>query len=430
VSLKTLIKGVSLWSSAGFIHEQDVLIGDGRLLRIGRGLAETNAVTIDGRGWVGLPGLVDLHSHLGEPGREDRETLESGLLAAAWGGFTAVLGMPDTDPALDSETGIGYVLRRGDLIRGARILVCAAATKGRNGKELAELGRLQSAGAAAAGDAKPIRDASIVRRILEYTRMLDIPVLIEARDEGLSSGGVAHEGIQGGWLGLSGIPASAEWIALARDLLLAEEAGGRIHVQGVSTGRSLALIREAKSRGVRVSAECSFHHLILDDGALADYDTAKKLMPPLRPRRDVEALIEGVKEGVIDCVVTDHTPITPEEKDVEFDYAPFGAAGYEAALVALHTHLVRPGLLSWSELANATSLRPRAALGIEQPQFVDGERCDMVLFNPEPEYTLDAATWKSKARNTPFDGTRVVGRVEGVFLGDQVFGPLETEVEA
>lgn len=430
MSLRALIKGVSLWSMAGFIHEQDVLIVDGRLARIGRGLAGGSARVIDGRGWIALPGLVDLHGHLGEPGREERETLESGLLSAAWGGFTAVLAMPDTDPPLDSETGVGYVLGQGARARGARALVCAAATKGRKGEELAELARLRSAGAAAAGDAGPIADAAIVRRLLEYAKMLDMPVLIEARDERLSSGGVAHEGAEAGWLGLAGIPSSAEWVALARDLLLAEEAGGRLHVQGVSTGRSVALIREAKSRRARVSAECNFHHLILDDGALADYDTSKKLMPPLRPRRDVEALIEGVKEGVVDCIVTDHTPIAFEEKNVEFDYAPFGAAGYEAALVALHTHLVRPGLLTWSELASAMSVRPRALLGLEQPQMSEGETCDMLLFNPEPEWVVDPGAWKSKARNTPFAGATMRGRVEGVFLGDQLFGPLESEATA
>lgn len=430
MSLKALIKGVSLWSLAGFVHEQDVLIADGRLARIGRGLAAGGAAVIDGRGWVALPGLVDLHAHLGEPGREDRETLEAGLLSAAWGGFTAVLAMPDADPPLDSETGVGYVLRRGGVARGARIMVCAAATKARSGKELAELGRLKAAGAVAAGDAKPMSDAAIVRRLLEYASMLDMPVMIEARNEGLSSGGVAHEGTVAGWLGLAGIPASAEWVALARDLLLAEEAGGRLHVQGVSTERSVALIDEAKARGVRVTAECGFHHLIMDDGALLDYGTNKKLMPPLRPKRDVEALIEGVKSGVVDCIVTDHTPLTPEEKHVEFDYAPFGAAGFESALPAIHTRLVRPGLLSWSELVNAASLGPRTVLGMDHPQFNEGERCDMLLFNPEPEYVLDPGPWKSKARNTPFSGMRVTGRVEGVFLEDQLFGPLGSEVGA
>ena len=430
MSSKTLVKSVSLWSMAGFIHEQDLLIDDGRLARVGRGLAAPGAAVVDARGWVAIPGLVDLHCHLGEPGQEERETLETGLLSAAWGGFTAVLAMPDVDPPLDSDTGIGYVLQKGASARGARVFACAAATKGRKGKELAELARLRAAGASAAGDAAPIQDAAIVRRLLEYAGMLDMPVLIEARDESLAGGGVAHEGIEAGWLGLAGIPASAEWVALARDLLLAEEAGGRLHVQGVSTGRSVSLLREAKARGVRATAECSFHHLILDDAALADYGTNKKLMPPLRPRRDVESLIEGVKEGVVDCIVTDHTPLTAEEKDVEFDYAPFGAAGFEAALPALYTHLVRPGLLSWSELVSAVSLRPRAVLGLALPQFNEGERCDLVLFNPEVEQAVDPAGWKSKARNTPFAGERLFGRVEGVFIGGEVFGPLEAEVRA
>lgn len=419
---RLLIKGGVLWSEAGPVHECDLLVEGGRLLRLGKGLADRAARVVPAHGWLILPGLVDLHVHLGEPGREDRESLESGLAAAAWGGFTAVLAMPDTDPPADRPSDVRYLIDRSASIAGAEILVCAALTKGRQGKELAELAALKEAGAVAAADARPVADARVMRRALEYTRMLSLPVFSEARDESLAHGGSAHEGEVADWLGLPGIPAAAEWVALARDLLLAESTGGRLHVQGVSTRRSVELLRDAKERGVKVTAECSLYHLIMTDESLKSYDTNAKVLPPLRPREDVDALLEGVREGVIDCIVSDHTPLTLEEKSREFDYAEFGAAALEAVLPVIHTELVERGLLTWHDVVEALSRRPRQVLGLAQQRFVEGEGCAFTLFNPDVEGTVDPSTWRSKARNTPLAGRAVKGRVEGVYTRGRALG--------
>ena len=425
-----LIKGAVIFTEAGPVHDCDLLIAEGRVARMGRGLADRKAQVVQAAGWLVLPGLVDLHVHLGEPGREDRETLRTGLEAAAWGGFTSVLTMPDTEPPVDRESDVQYLLGRSARLPGARALVCCALTKGRRGEELAELAGMKAAGAVAAGDAKPVRDARVVRRALEYARMLDLPVFTEAQDEDLSRGGVAHEGEVGGWLGLAGIPAASEWVALARDMLLAESTGGRLHVQGVSTRRSVDLIRAAKARGVNVTAECPFHHLILTDEALGSYDTATKLLPPLRTADDAAALAEGIREGIIDCIVSDHTPATREEKDVEFDYAAFGAAGLEALLPALHTELVRKGALTWNDVIDALSRRPRRILGLPQPAFAEGEACEITLFNPDVDDVIEPERWRSLARNTPLAGRTVKGRVEGIFAGGVARGRWAEEVGA
>lgn len=423
MSSPLLLKGVRLWNGKEFV-EEDVLVRDGRIARRGRGLHDPAARTVELHGVLALPGLVDVHVHVGEPGREDRESVATALAAAARGGFTRILVMPDTQPPVDEERAVAYLLRRSEEAGLAQAAVCGALTKGREGKELAELARLVEAGARALGDAGPVADASVLLRALEYSRLLPVPVLVEAREPGLAEEGSAHEGEVATRLGLAGIPAAAEWTALARDLLLAETTGARLHVQGVSTARSLELVEEAKGRGVRVSVECSFHHLLLDHSALEGYDTSVKLMPPLRERSDVEALIEGVRRGLVDCIVTDHTPFTVEEKSVEFDYAPFGAAGLEAALAALHTRLVLPGALTWADLVRAMSERPRSLLGLPPVEFAEGSVCEMTLFDPGAVWRLEPSSMRSMAKNTPFLGERFVGAVIGTIAGGRLTGEL------
>lgn len=425
---KLLIKGASVWTDGEFAHETDLLIEDGRIARIGRGLAAPAARAVDARGWLLLPGFVDLHAHLGEPGRDDRESLESGLEAAGWGGFTQVLAMPDTEPPIDDEAGVLYLLAKGARLGGPRLHVCGAATRGRQGKAMAELGQMFDAGALAFGDAAPLEDGALLRRILEYARMLGAPLLLPAEDETLAAGGLVHDGPVGSRLGLAGIPHAAEWTGLARALLFAEGFQGRIHVQGVSTARSVEMLAEAKRRGIAATAECSFHHLLMNDEALDDYDTSKKLKPPLRPQSDVEALIEGVRSGAVDCIVTDHTPATPEEKAVEFDQAPFGAAGLEAALPALYDRLVAPGILSWSDLVRAMSESPRRVLGLALPLVGEGEVCEFTLFDPEGETRIEPERWKSRGRNTPFKGVAFQGRVEGILVGARAAGPIKERI--
>ena len=426
MSSPLLLKGVLVWDGEGFT-EEDLLIRDGRIARRGRGLSEPSARTLRLPGVLVLPGLVDAHVHVGEPGREDRESVATALAAAARGGFTRVLFMPDTDPPVDDEHAVAFLLRRSQEAGCARAGVCAALTKRREGKELAELVQLVEAGALALGDAGPVSDASVLLRAFEYSRLVPVPLFVEARETSLAADGVAHEGEVATRLGLAPIPPAAEWTALARDLILAEVSGGRLHVQGISTARSLQMVQEAKARGVRVSAECGFHHLLLDHRALAGYDASVKLLPPLREPADVEALVEGVRRGVIDCIVTDHTPFTPEEKSVEFDYAPFGAAGLEVALAALHTRLVRPGILGWADIVRAMSEGPRRVLGLPPARLTEGSPCEITLFDPGREWRLEPQMLRSKARNTPFLGERFVGAVVGTIVDGQPTGEALTE---
>lgn len=422
MSSKLLIKGASVWRGGDFSPATDLLIDAGRIARLGQGLADPKARVIDAADWIVLPGLVDLHAHLGEPGHETRESIHSGLLAAAAGGFTHVLAMPDTNPPVDNEATVEFLRQRGELAQAATLHVCGALTKGREGTELAELAHLVGAGAKALGDARYVRDPSMMRRALLYARMLGVPVMAQTGDEILAGDGAVHEGPVGHWLGLPGIPPSAEWTSLARDLLLAEEVGGRLHVQGVSTARSLEIIADAKRRGVQVSAEVNLYNLLFDDGVVADYDTSKKVMPPLRPAKDVQALIDGLNDGVIDCIATDHTPWTIEEKDVEFELAPFGAAGLELALSALYSELVLPGKLSWRTLVDALSTRPRRIIGLPHVEIAEGAPCDLTLFAPGETYRVEPEKWRSQSRNTPLSKATLEGRVQGTLIGERAVG--------
>ena len=427
MSSKVLIKDVSIWQGDGFSPATDLLISEGRIARIGHGLSDSQARLVEAEGWLALPGLVDLHAHLGEPGHEEKENLESGLVAAAAGGFTYVLAMPDTQPPVDTEATAQFVRQRAKLVCGANLLVCGALTKGRAGSELAELAHLVEAGAVALGDARPLGDPSLLRRGLQYATMLGVPLLAQTGDETLAQQGVVHDGDVGHWLGLPGIPASAEWITVARELLIAEEVHGRIHVQGISTARSVELIREAKRRGVKVTVEANLYNLLLDDESLGDYDTCKKLTPPLRPAEDVQAVIAAIEEGLIDCIVTDHTPCTREEKEAEFDLAPFGAVGLELALSALHTMLIKPGKLSWSALIQALSVRPRRIVGLPQAELVEGAECDLTLFASEEPYCVEPAAWRSRSQNTPLAGVTLKGKVQGTLIGGRLLGPCFEE---
>lgn len=431
MSSKVLIKDVSIWQGKGFSEPVDLLIHGERIERIGQGLADGEAEVVVARDWLALPGLVDLHAHLGEPGHEERESLETGLAAAAAGGFTHVVAMPDTDPPVDNPATARFLQERARVVSGAKLLVCGSLSKGREGKELAELAHLTEAGAVLLGDAKSLADPSLLRRGLQYASMLGVAVATQAGDERLMGGGAVHDGSVGHWLGLPGIPASAEWTTLARDLLLAEEVGGRIHVQGISTARSVELLKDAKDRGVAVTAEVNLYNLLLTDETVADYDTRKKVMPPLRPPADLEAIVAAVEEGVVDCIVTDHTPCTVEEKDAEFDLAPFGAVGLELALSALHTYLVRADGLSWRAVVEAMSLRPRRVVGLTEARIEEGAMCDLVLFAPDEPFRVDPTGWHSRGQNTPLAGMTLQGRVQGTILGTGRFGPCfkKTEVK-
>ena len=403
--------------AAGRDEPGDLWLRDGRIAdRPADGEAKDAAV-IDATGLVVLPGLIDLHAHLCEPGYEYREDLESGALAAAAGGFTAVACMPDTDPVIDDAPAVKFIRDRAEGA-AARIYPIAAVTAGRAGERLTEANELAEAGAVALSDAgRPIRNPAILRRALEYGRMFDLPILAHCEDPSLSAGGLMHEGSHATRLGLKGIPSIAEETAAARDLMLAEWTGGRIHVTHVSSAGTVALIRSAKQRGARVTADVSPHHLALTDDALSSFDTSLKTNPPLRSKADAEALREGLADGTIDAVATDHTPRSVDEKNTEFQEALPGAAGLETTLSVVFTEMVGPGLLTLNDAVRALSASPAGILGVEGGSLAPGGPADLTLFDPDGTWTVDPASFKSRAANTPFAGRTLKGSVVRTLVG-------------
>ena len=389
----------------------DLWFRDGRIIDRPSDDEAKGASVIDAAGRLVLPGLVDMHAHLCEPGYEYRETLESGAAAAAAGGVTAVACMPDTEPVMDDATTVKFVRARASGVP-VHISPIAAVTAGRAGERLTEIGELAEAGAVALSDAdRTIRNPAILRRALEYSRMFDLPIIVHCEDPALAAGGLMHEGSHATRLGLKGIPSIAEETIAARDIMLAEWTGGRLHVTHVSTAVTVGLIRGAKRRGVRVTADASPHHLALTDEALASYDTRLKVNPPLRSRADVEVLREGVADGTIDAIASDHTPRSVDEKNTEFQEALPGAAGLETMLSVVYTELIAPGLLTWSGAVRNMSAAPCGILGTEGGGLAAGSPADLVLFDPDGTWTVDPASFRSRSGNTPFAGRALKGNV-------------------
>ena len=380
---------------------------------------------IDAAGLVAAPGFVDPHAHLCEPGWEHRETIATGTAAAAAGGFTTVCAMPDTDPVVDDPATVGFVVAAGRRARGARVFPAAAATVGREGERLTEFGEVVEAGAVAVGDAgRAIRSSELMRLALEYAQSFDVPVLAHPEDPWLAEGGVMHEGVVSTRLGLRGKPAAAEEIGVYRDLALAEATGGRVHLQRVSTAAACRLIRQARQRGVRVTAEATPHHLLLSHDLLDRWGADHKVDPPLRPRADVEALQAALAEGVIDAVATDHAPRHYDEKEQAFGDAPFGAVGFETAFAVLHTKLVRTGIVDLGTLIARMSSGPARALGLPDVGLTPGAPADFVLLDPGAEWQVEPEAFLSKGRNTPFANRQVVGRVVRTFVDGETVWSL------
>ncbi|MYA63242.1 MAG: dihydroorotase [Gemmatimonadetes bacterium] len=412
--------------AAGTDGEGDVLVEGGRIAEVGTGLDAGSAEVVDAAGLVVAPGFVDPHVHLCEPGWEHRETIRSGARAAAAGGYTAVCGMPDTDPVVDDPASVGFIVAEGRRAGGARVFPAAAVSAGRNGKQLTEFGEVVDAGAVAVTDAGRAVESSVLMRLaLQYALSFDIPVLAHCEDAGLARGGVMHEGVVSTRLGLRGKPAVAEEIGVARDLALAEATGGRLHIQRVSTAAAVNLVRLARQRGVRVTAEATPHHLLLTHDVLASYGTEFKVDPPLRTAPDAEALREALADGTIDCVATDHAPRHYDEKEQAFDDAPFGVVGLETAFAVLHTRLVRAGALALPALLERMSTGPARALGMEGGTLAPGRPADLVLIDPGLAWTIESADFVSRGRNTPFDGEGVVGRVVRTMVGGETVWALD-----
>ena len=406
-----------------------MLIEDGRVVAVAPSLAPDGAGIVDARGLVVAPGFVDPHAHLCEPGWEHRETIATGALAAAAGGYTTVCAMPDTDPVVDDPASVGFIVAAGRRARGARVYPAAAVSVGRKGEQLTEFGEVVDAGAVAVSDAgRSIRSSKLMRLALEYALAFDMPVLSHPEDADLARGGVMHEGVMSTRLGLRGKPAAAEEIGAARDLALAEATGGRLHVQRVSTAAAADLLRRARERGVRVTAEVTPHHLLLSHELVAGYGTEFKVDPPLRTPHDIEVLCAALEDGTIDSIATDHAPRTYDEKEQAFDDSPFGVVGFETAFAILHTRLVLEGHITLPTLVARMSTGPARAMGLPGGSLGPGERADLVLIDPLAEWTIDAAAFLSKCSNTPFGGIQVRGRVMRTLVdGDTVWRvPAET----
>lgn len=412
--MKLVIKGGRVIDPAsGTDQIADVVVADGKIAAIGAGLARqaTEAKLFDAAGLVVCPGLIDMHVHLREPGLEAKEEIRTGAEAAAAGGFTAVACMPNTQPVIDSSILVAGVQERARREAVVNIHIIGALTKGQAGKELAEIGDMVAAGAVAlSDDGHFVENAHVFQTGLLYAAMFDAPVITHAEEETLVSEGCMHEGLVATILGIKGRPAVAEEIAVARDILLAEYAKAHLHVAHVSAAGAVELIRQAKRRGAKVTAEATPHHLWLTDEEVYGFKTAAKVNPPLRSVDHVRALIDGLKDGTIDAIACDHAPHAPEEKDVEYRYAACGFTGLETSLAVVLTALYHSGELTLTEIIRLMSTSPAAILGVSGGSLAIGEPADITVFDPDQEWIVDSNRFYSKGRSTPFDGKKLKGK--------------------
>ncbi len=417
--MKQLLKGGRVIDpSQNLDAVRDVLIEDDKILAIGENLDSAGVdevVQLSPDYWV-TPGLIDIHVHLREPGRVDKETIQSGTEAAIAGGFTAVACMPNTQPVLDNISTIEYVNTTAQRQARIPVYVVAAATKNIEGRELTEMADLKSRGAIAySDDGHCIMDARIMRLVLEYTAMLDMPFICHAEDTCLSANGCMNEGYYSTLLGLPGIPNESESVIVARDIELAKMTGGRIHFAHISTWQSVEMIRKAKAEGLKITAETAPHYIALTDAALQAYDADFRMNPPLRAERDRQALIEGLQDGTIDAIATDHAPHTPDEKNNPVDQCPNGVIGLETSLAVVLTHLYHNGLLSALDVVDRMSTGPARCLNLPGGTLKPGHRADITVIHPELKWTVEPGKFKSKSRNTPFKGQTLQGKAVKVY---------------
>jgi len=396
---------------AGRYGEYDLIIKEGKVIAVGKDLAGEGQEVIDAHNLLVMPGLIDLHVHLREPGQEEKETIATGSRAAAKGGFTSITAMPNTIPSADSASVISFVKAKSKEEGVVRVYPVGNITKGGAGQELAELADLVEAGAVAfSDDGASILNAAVERYAFQYGKLFNKPFLLHCEDKNLTADGVMHEGTVSTKLGLKGIPALAEEVIIARDLLLAEETGARIHLCHLSTKRSLDLFKEAKARGVQVTAEVTPHHLTLTDQEVLGYNPATKVSPPLRPLHDVEALQEALIEGTIDLIATDHAPHTREEKHQEYSLAPFGMTGLETALGVVLTKFYHTGKLSLERIVQLMSVKPAQVLKIPGGTLKEGSPADLIMVDLNIEWEVREEDFISKGKNSPFIGKKLKGR--------------------
>lgn len=416
-----LISGGHIIDPGRFNGVGDLLIDQGKVVAVGSNVkAPAGATRISAAGRVVAPGFVDLHVHFREPGFEYKETIQSGAASAVAGGFTTVCCMPNTNPVNDNQAITEFMLERARAAGLANVLPIGAITKGSEGKELAEIGDLWRAGCVAiSDDGKPVMNSLVMRRAMEYALAFDVPVVDHCEDLHLAEGGCMNEGIISTELGLPGIPSAAEDVMVARNVSLAELTGARLHLAHISTTGSVRMVREAKSRGIRVTAEACPHHFTITEEAVRGYDTCAKMNPPLRTWSDVQAIKEGLRDGTIDVIATDHAPHATQEKQLGFTEAPFGIVGLETAL-SLTLALVEEGVLTLERAVEALSGAPARAFSLNKGTLAVGADADVVIFDPHDQWQVDPTKFKSKSRNTPFAGWKVKGRVLTTIVGGRV----------
>jgi dihydroorotase len=407
-----LIKGGHVIDPGRWNGPADVLIEGRKIASIGPNLpVPKEATMVQAAGRLVLPGFVDVHVHFREPGFEYKENIQTGTAAAVAGGFTSVCCMPNTNPVNDNQSITEFILERAKAAGQAHVFPIGAITKGSEGKELAEIGDLRRAGCVAiSDDGRPVMNSLVMRRAMEYARAFDIPVVDHCEDLHLSEGGCMNEGLVSTELGLPGIPSAAEDVMVARNLSLAELTGARLHLAHISTAGSVRMVREAKARGIHVTAEACPHHFTLTEEVARGYNTHAKMNPPLRTWQDVQAIKDGLRDGTIDVIATDHAPHAPQEKQQEFTEAPFGIVGLETAL-SLTLGLVEEGVLTLESAVAKLTVQPAKAFGLAKGTLAAGADADLVLVDPQAQWEVDPTRFRSKSRNTPFTGWKVKGLV-------------------
>jgi dihydroorotase len=409
---KLIIKnGVVVDPSTKTNKQTDMLVIDGKIANISKKLTDTeigNAEVIDAAGLIVMPGVIDIHAHLREPGHEEEETIASGTDAAAHGGVTSVLCMPNTHPVIDNQTAVEFILLKARQEGKVNVFPIGATTKGSTGEELAEIGELKKAGVVAiSDDGNPVMNSMVMRRALEYSKMFALPVISHCEDKNLSRDGIMNEGYTSTALGLRGIPKESEEVMVSRDIILSGLTGGHVHIAHVSTKGSVELIREAKKHGIKVTAETCPHYFTLTDESVKGFDTNTKMKPPLRTKQDVDAIINGLKDGTIDCIATDHAPHTEEEKNKEYELAPFGIIGLETLIPLTITYLVKKNLLSLSQAVDKLSTTPAKIFRLSRGTFERGSVADITIIDINKKRKVE--TFYSKSKNSPFIGWELTG---------------------